>query len=238
MTPDQIESIKDLRSRNVGPKQIARKLGLRPAEVKAMIKQQAEQGEIQRELPAFRASLVNSHAAQLLLQKKKLNLESDGVGGMAQIMLLRVDEREHHWVSSYMVDYWCLGVKNTFGPRQVSRRQYDEMLWTTEERFGQAFQEITLAETQAIVYGAVDYAAGLGIEPHADFRRSRSHLGPRPDNLMKIEFGRNGQPYFIAGPYDRPEKILPRLQASVGEGNFRYLQGPRAMPSLMQSEGH
>lgn len=41
MTPEQLAEVQRLRDRKVTPKQIARKLGLRPAEVKAVIQQQA-----------------------------------------------------------------------------------------------------------------------------------------------------------------------------------------------------
>lgn len=234
MTPAQIEEIIQLRSRNVSPKQIARKLGLRPANVTKVIRQQSESGKIQKELPKLHAVLINEVAAQDLL-----NLADSGEssadpsdfhgGGLAQVILLRIDEKGHHWVSSYLVDYWCLGVKNTFGPRQMTRKQFDEFLWDIEERFGQSLQEISIEQAQAVVFGAIDYARGLGLEPHSDFRRSRSHLGPQPDPSsetdIKIQFGKDGMPHFIAGPYDDATNIMATLRETVGDGNFHYLVG-------------
>ena len=233
MTPAQIEEITQLRSRKVSPKQIARKLGLRPAEVTAIIKQQSEAGHIQQTLPELKAILINESAAQHLLERsskkglfgrKKGEADRNG-NGLTQVFLLRVDEKNRHWVSSYLIDYWCLGVKDTFGPRQVTRKQYDDMLWQTEDRFEEKLQEITLEQAQAIVFGAVDYAKGLGLEPHSDFRRSRAHLGPRPETLMTIEFGKDGMPYFITGPYDDSVKVIKTLRETVGEGNFHYIAG-------------
>ena len=46
MNPEQQQEILNLRSLNLTPKQIARKLGLRVAEVTAFIKAQAEQSAI------------------------------------------------------------------------------------------------------------------------------------------------------------------------------------------------
>ena len=233
MTPTQIEEITQLRSRNVSPKQIARKLGLRPAEVTAIIKQQSEAGNIQKVLPELKAVLINDRAAQHLL-KLPPKKGPDGArtvdsgpdtGGLAQVLLLRVDEKNHHWVSSYLVDYWCLGVKNTLGPRQMTRKQYDNLLWDTEDRFEQPLREITLEQAQSVIFGAVDYAKGLGLDPHSDFRRSLAHLGPRSETLIDIEFGKDGMPYFMSGPYDDSAKIVATLRETVGEGNFHYLVG-------------
>lgn len=225
MTSEQLEEIVQLRSRKLSPKQIARKLGLRPAEVTAIIKQQSQEGMINKVLPPFKQCLINTYAMGELLKASNggQGEEEEGKGGIAQVMLLRVDEQNHYWVSSYLIDYWCLGVKNTFGPQQMSRLQYEELLRQTTERFEQTLSELTLEQAQSIVFGAVDYAASLGFEPHRDFLRSRLHLGPRPDSLLDIDFGRNGKPFFIQGPYDKTEHVLKCLQDSVGDGNFDYL---------------
>ncbi|MEM9216721.1 MAG: DNA-binding response regulator [Cyanobacteria bacterium P01_F01_bin.150] len=232
MTPTQIEEITQLRSRNVSPKQIARKLGLRPAEVTAIIKQQFAAGNIQKALPALKAVLIDEASAQTLLGLSpnkgllgKINRSDVKSNGLSQIFILRVDDRNHHWVSSYLIDCWCLGIKDTLGPRQVTLKQYERMVEETEERFGQNLREITLEQALSVVYGAEDYARGLGFEPHSDFRRSRAHLGPRPDPLIDIEFGKDGKPFYISGPYDNPEKIMATLQKSMGEGNFDYIAG-------------
>ena len=50
-TPEQQQEILSLRERQLTPKQIARKLGLRPAEVKAVIKAGAIETESQRLAP-------------------------------------------------------------------------------------------------------------------------------------------------------------------------------------------
>lgn len=48
MNPEQLEEIYRLRDRQVSPKQIARKLGLRPAEVSAAIRDRATTEAIAR----------------------------------------------------------------------------------------------------------------------------------------------------------------------------------------------
>ena len=60
------------------------------------------------------------------------------------------------------------------------------------------------------MFGAVDFARGLGFEPHRDFATVADHLGTwsRP---CPIRFGYNGSPFYIQGPYDDVESIAHRL---------------------------
>jgi hypothetical protein len=45
----------------------------------------------------------------------------------------------------------------------------------------------------------------------------------RPETLLPIEFGNDGQPFFMSGPNDNVDKVIKTLEASVGTGNFHYL---------------
>jgi hypothetical protein len=38
----------------------------------------------------------------------------------------------------------------------------------------------------------------------------------------RIEFGRDGQPFYLNGPYDNPTAVLRTLERSVGAGNFHF----------------
>jgi hypothetical protein len=75
---------------------------------------------------------------------------------------------------------------------------------------------------QQLVFGAVEYARGLGFEPHQDFHRAAAHLGSSPVT-SELAFGCNGTPYFVQGPFDDPARIMRTLEASVGIDNFHFL---------------
>jgi hypothetical protein len=74
---------------------------------------------------------------------------------------------------------------------------------------------------QHLVLGAVEFARGLGFEPHPDFRRARSALctwaGP-----SAITFGMDSKPHYINGPYEDPQRVLATLERAVGRGGFHY----------------
>ncbi|MEM9004627.1 MAG: DNA-binding response regulator [Cyanobacteria bacterium P01_F01_bin.86] len=228
MTPEQTAEIVRLREANVAPKQIARKLGLRPAEVKTFIRENAEGAYLAKAqkgtLEPLHECIINQSAAERLLEGKALE-EGEGVGGMAQILLARQD-RNRYIVCSYLVDYWCLGVKDAVPPRKLGYNRYEEFKRLCIMQFQESFVDISLAQAQSIIYGAVDYAGNLGFEPGGDFNtKAQAHLGLKPETLIPIEFGKDGQPFYISGPYDKPDKIIKTLTANVGEDNFHYVAG-------------
>ncbi|HSZ40195.1 MAG TPA: hypothetical protein VK817_09570 [Trebonia sp.] len=76
-----------------------------------------------------------------------------------------------------------------------------------------------------VVFGAVDYARGLGFEPHADFAKCAAHLGEASwDGSCDITFGRAGKPTYLQEPHDNAIGIMSTLRENVGDGNFEYLQ--------------
>jgi hypothetical protein len=226
MEADQIQEISRLRSLNLSPKEIARSLKLRPAEVKEILQQQATALELGRiasgEVDPLYKCMVNVSGQMLLDRHAPKNLVKSQ--GFAQVFVART-YRQQLSICSYLIDYWCLGVKNALGPKKMSKVDYESMLQSTSQRFHESFMEITLEQAQAIVFGGIDYAAKLGFEPHRDFAQAQSHLGARPDVLLPIKFGKNGKPFYMNGPYDDASKIIAKLNKSVGEGNYDYMTG-------------
>jgi hypothetical protein len=120
------------------------------------------------------------------------------------------------------VDIWCLGVKDASGPRKLSIADYSDLKDHAYSAFDEDPKAISLELAQAIVLGGVEYAATLGIQPHRDFEKARQLLGTW-NGEPKLNFGRDGKPFYISGPYDNPNRILKILRETVGDGNFDYL---------------
>jgi hypothetical protein len=229
MTPEQAQEIAELRRLGLSPKQIARKLGLRLPEINVVIQDLAVQTSRDRqergELPPLERCLINTNAAHYFfdIHKPETNpLVEHGPDGFAMVLVTRLD-RHQYLCSSFLVDHWCLGVKDASGPRKLDRRKYQDLIDTYFSPFGGSYQEITLKQAQEVIFGAVDYAANLGFKPHQDFESARFNLGPRLEPLPALEFGHQGKPYYISGPFDQPEQIIRKLEKSVGLGNFEYL---------------
>ncbi len=224
MEANQIQEISRLRGLNLSPKEIARSLKLRPAEVKEILQQQAATLELERVAsgvvdPLYNC-MVNESGVMLLDPHKSTNLiESQG---FAQVFVARTYKQQLS-VCTYLVDYWCLGVKNALGPKKMGKVDYEVELQSTSQRFHESFEEITIEQAQSIVFGGIDYAAKLGFEPHRDFAAAQPHLGLRPDVLIPIKFGKNGKPFYMDGPYDNQKEIIAKLNKSVGVDNYDYI---------------
>jgi hypothetical protein len=236
MTPEQEQAVLDLRTRNVAPKQIARQLGLRPAEVSALIKAQAEQAATARlaagELnPLFQCLINQSCLADLLPERHtetaialSPKLEDDADAGLAVIILSRKAGFNRLEVCTYLVDLWCLGVKDASGPRLMNPSTYKDFVEFAYRPFSGGSEDIPLELAQAIVFGGVEYAKNLGFQPHPDFEQARSQLGDWKGTPV-LNFGRDGKPCYMNGPYDDPIKTLKTLRETVGEGNFDFILG-------------
>ncbi len=223
MTSDLESEILALRDKKLTPKQIARKLGLKVSQVNSVIKASAEKTAIARaetgELAPVAQCLVNTNCAERLLEAQAID-EHD-VGGLGMVLVARTTGYKRFVVCTYMVDYWCLGLKNTMGEKKLNDTKYQQFLNMAYRGFPDGYCEITLEQAQAIVYGAIYYADSLGLKPHKDFQKTKNHLGSW-SGQPKLTFGRQGKPYFIAGPYDNSERIMQTLRQNVGEGNFDY----------------
>jgi len=231
MTPEQEQEIIELRAKNLTPKLIARKLGLKVSEVSAFIKGQAQQVALERAasgaLDPIAECLVNASCFDSLFGDKRQReaAEDSGVGGLGLVAVARTTGQDKFILCTYLVDYWCLGVKDMNGPRKLNGTKYKELLARSFSPFNEQEQKITLAQAQAIVLGAVNYAKELGLSPHKDFEKGgREHLGEW-NGEPQLTFGREGKPLYVSGPHDNPERIIKTLRDNVGEGNFDYMLG-------------
>ena len=76
-----------------------------------------------------------------------------------------------------------------------------------------------------IIYGAIAYAEDLGFKPEKDWALSQFILEEDTEDieLIEVEFGKDGKPCFINGPFDNINSVLAKLNKSVGEGNYEFI---------------
>jgi hypothetical protein len=149
--------------------------------------------------------------------------------GIAPVVIARQQEEDQILFASYLVDLYCLGVKdvtiNANMPRKRFERSLPELCMLEPEA-------ISVELAHEIVYGALEYAHKYGFEPHPDFTRLHADQVLDPPGAHarthKVKFGQDGKPLFVAGPYDNERKvrhILQTLERTAGEGNFNYMVG-------------
>ncbi len=147
----------------------------------------------------------------------------DDTPGLVQIIVARQQPDGNICFGVYLVDKLCLGLKNTFARANFTPTRY-------EDEVDAIFQELEPQEcppelAYQMIYDSIDYAAQFGFEPQKDFELSQYMLPPRGEvkSSYKLKFGKDGKPFFIAGPRDNAEAIVKQLEKTAGPGNYDYL---------------
>ena len=155
--------------------------------------------------------------------------------GLGWVVLSREIPNGTVAVVNFLVDRYCLGVKNLHA-EIVGRATYDEK-YRRKMLSEMQPHDVSPADALKLVQEAVAYARGLGFSPHADYTKAL-HLFGSTDataSTAQYEFGKDGQPFFMNGPNDTPQRckqIMATLTNTCGPGNFNFIiGGPN--PSLL-----
>jgi hypothetical protein len=222
------ERVAELRQKGRTPKEIARALGLRPADVIPVIRALGAQAP-KREAPVA-GCWVTGHWADRLGVTGHADwpglpaAESEsGESGLVGVLVAR-DTGSTVLACGFLVDVFCLGVKDTNGPKTMDRRKLPDFTWTFFSAWpSQPHVAAPLDLARHVVFGAEDYARSLGFEPHPDFAKGAVLLGDWEADSSDVTFGRDGKPFYINGPRDDTYGNLAKLRRTAGEGNFDYL---------------
>ncbi len=200
------------------PRKRQRKLQRRKA------KQKAEHREVaRRESRGLAGELQQASAAPILHCFATTDVWDQGIGN---VLISRQLTNGTVAFAVFLVDAYCLGVKDVFmniGPQSgyeqgVYRKITDE--YTTVPLKPECLRKL--------VEGAVEYALGFGLPPHPDYRTARMIFGDiRAEACTeRYVYGKDGKPYFMAGPYDGPAKcqqIIRALENHCGPKGYHFL---------------
>jgi hypothetical protein len=150
------------RENGLTPKAIARRLGLRPADVQRVLQALARESSLaQGDVPGrFIGAWVNAGwsvglaVAQNRVAWRKFDVHQDGqgplfAGGFAQVLIAREARHGDVAVCGYLVDVWCLGLKDAMGPRVVEPEELD------------AFVKVYFAAPAVLTVAALSAANGM-----------------------------------------------------------------------------
>ncbi len=229
LNDDLLARARELRAAHRSPKEIARALGVRPSAVAPLMRVIARQEAADEPEAAVIGCWVSPNwSAGLTIQGHEewpcRDAPDDGFGGLAGVVVARRHRPRRVSVCGYLVDGYCLGVKNALGPDVMNDRDLPGFVGGFFHAFEEAGEpvEAPLELARHLVWGAVDYARDLGFSPHPDFQPASGHLGTWQET-SDITFGRDGVPLYIQGPYDDLTKVTRTLTQSVGAGNFHFI---------------
>ena len=218
-----LDEVRRRRAAGASPKDIARSLGVRPAHVEPLVRRLAAEAPAPAQDEFVGCWISPGWSRDLIVRFREgwddVDLGPAGPGGIALVLVARAGRRDEVRVCGYLVDTFCLGVKNALGPRRMRRRELPGFVRTYFEVFPAPALPVPLELAQHVVHGAVAFAAGLGLDPHPDFEPVREQLGELTEPCA-ITFGRQGRPLYVAGPFDDSIAILRAIKAAVGSDGF------------------
>ena len=124
-------------------------------------------------------------------------------------------------VAVYLVDIWCVGVKDTFYRLRMEDDEFKEMIDT----YALELRECSYDEAHNWVYGAIAFAEEAGIEPDKSFNITQYMLEEDDDNipLIEYEYGKDGKHTLVSHTRLEASRYLPLLEKNLGEGNFDFI---------------
>lgn len=143
--------------------------------------------------------------------------------GMANILLSKKQPSGKYLIGVYLVDVYCLGMKDSFYEVNLTEFDYKQFIHKFSSH-NQSMKKIDIPFAHNLIFGAIDYAEELGFMPCKDFAITEYILNPDliTDEIDEIEFGKDGEPFFFAGPYDDVSRILKTLDKNVGKNNYHF----------------
>jgi hypothetical protein len=135
--------------------------------------------------------------------------------GECNILVARKHSNGNYTIGIYLIDTYCLGVKDTGYRFNMDQYEYEEL----KAGFGNDLEPATYEEAHNIIYGALTYAEELGFRPNMDFGVARYILEEDTDDipLIEYEFGCDGKPRLVVNTRAELNRYLPTLKKAVGD---------------------
>ena len=126
-------------------------------------------------------------------------------------------------VSIFLVDVWCMGIKDAFF-RVTSRRELEEHMSRITGEYPLRPMDPSVA--RKLLRDAAAYAASFGLPPSENFANVELIFGDTPMAEKTFPFGKDGKPFYMAGPNDSParqRRIMDALAKHAGPKHFEFM---------------
>lgn len=166
------------------------------------------------------AYMRSGRARRLPMHECLLNKNWDK-SGMASIVVSRKHVNGNFSFATFLVDLYCLGVKDTFFRVNIFPHEYNKLVVDLAGKFEIA--QADYAKVHNIIYGAIAYAEDYGFSPFPEFKETKMMLEEDTEEipLIEYEYGNNGRPQLVVTS-DNPKLpfYLSKLEKHAGKGNY------------------
>ena len=146
--------------------------------------------------------------------------------GIANVIVTRKHTNGNFTTALYLVDLYCLGVKDSIFLFNVGEDEYHKQLNAVCAM--DEFIKIDYILAHNIIFAAIEFAGDYGFSPAKTFTNITQYLLEEDKDeieLIDIECGLHGKPAYFEGPYDdkaKVNRILQQLERTAGKGNYNY----------------
>ncbi len=146
--------------------------------------------------------------------------------GIASVIVTRIHTNGNFTTGIFLVDLYCLGVKDSFFKFNIGLIEYREMI--DQMNSNESFINSNYVLAHNIVFAAVEYAGDYDFSPCKTFTAVTQYLLEEDTDeieLIDIECGLDGKPYYFQGINDNQatiNRILNQLERTAGEGNYHF----------------
>jgi len=132
-------------------------------------------------------------------------------GGIGQVILTRGVSSLSFELASFLVDVHCLGVKDVVF-RTIESEEYEDYVAALES--ATALVAVAPADARKLLRDAAAWAGQFGFPPHKDYAVVERAFGDASAEASEavFEFGRDGKPFYVSGPFDTPAQIRRRTE--------------------------
>jgi hypothetical protein len=150
--------------------------------------------------------------------------------GIASIFIARKHSNGNITYGSYLMDTWCLGLKDTSSRFNVAIEHWEEIKEQMDEQ-GEGFEPIHYNLAHNIIFGGIEFAADYEFKPHKDFSLTQFILEEDDERIPieEVEFGLDGKAHLVVFNEDHKAKAaLNYLKANFEKGEFTFaIEGDR-----------
>lgn len=141
--------------------------------------------------------------------------------GEGTVIVVRRHPNDKFTLATYLLDIFCLGVKDTFYRLRLDEFEYEEFF---DKYTSMEVKEITYNEAHNWIYGAIAFAEEAGIAPHKDFNVTQYMLEEDTEDIPLIEYnyGKDGKHFLVAMSQLELSRYIPILKKNLGD-NFDYV---------------
>ena len=144
--------------------------------------------------------------------------------GMGTLVLARGATPHHIAVSSFLIDVFCLGIKDAMF-ESFEREDFEMYMEATDA--GSPMVSVDPTFARKLLRDLAAWSQSIGFAPHRDFAAVERVFGDvsADSSDAGFRFGRDGKPFYIPGPNDTAPLIrrrIEQLRKYLGDDGFDF----------------